>query len=570
MGILVYGYISDTYGRRVIFSNGLIVILISNIVFFSIKNVYVYILFAFLGNLSLNLLQLITITSVESMSKKYYSTLNGVFNSLFGICGLISILIMYLTENWNNILIMHIIIDVIVVILYFKFVVETPLYNLSTKSYGKYLNDIVYISKMNGVYETIVKEKIEYFLNLCKLYGTHAKSHKVATSKDNRPHHQFSFININKLDGSPAAPEKARKNMRLNNNNNNYLASEPADEYINLSANTNIIKYGNENPTNLKEKFLEKDLNNANYQAKRSSLKCYNKTNHNYTKTKATTIDIANNNVNSNNTNNEIIKNKKETHLETSRDKVLGDKVLQVKTPRVTWEEKDKENLPTEAIASENNIAVESSVITFFIKKYLLKILEDIKTYFTSIYKRYSLIFGHKTQRNTFLFFLLPYLSVMIGYYGQLMFVEKLPGNILLNSFLIYSSDIMAPNVAGYILRFFGRKKILTIFHACSIFICLNLPHIPVGMLYTIILFLNCFIINFINVATDIFAAESFDSSVKSSAMGLLILSGFLSNVFVDSLMDLFGTPFYLFALLSLFSIASIYNLKEPDSYLEE
>jgi len=210
------------------------------------------------------------------------------------------------------------------------------------------------------------------------------------------------------------------------------------------------------------------------------------------------------------------------------------------------------------------------SKLSFYFKKYFFLILKDSKTYFRSMYTRYSEIFKKAESRRTFFLLIIPYLSCMIDYYGQIIFIEKLPGNILLNSFILYVSDLISPNIAGYLISFLSRKKALTIFHSGIIILGLILPMVPVGVFYSILLFVNIFLINSVEVATDIFAAESFDSSIKSSAMGLLILSGFSAVVFGDMLMDIVGTPFYLFAILSVCSIASIYYLKEPDVYLEE
>jgi hypothetical protein len=180
-----------------------------------------------------------------------------------------------------------------------------------------------------------------------------------------------------------------------------------------------------------------------------------------------------------------------------------------------------------------------------------------------ALFKPYMIIFYKRRQLGNLLKLILPFITINFVYYGQLMFLERLPGDPKTNSFLIFFSEILAPNLAGWLMQFMGRKKILYFFHMCCIVFCLALAHIQNEFTASILLFLNSFSICLCFVVSYVFAAEVFPTSIKTSANGLLILIGNFSLVIGDLLMSIFPTPFYLFALICLGSIFSINIMKE-------
>jgi len=470
------------------------------------------------------------------MSTQYYSRLAGVACSFFGISGLVSIFIMYKTQDWNNILMLHIFLDAFVVTMYFKFVVETPLYNLAMKKFGYFITDIVYMAKLNGVYESIVKEKVEYFNSYCKLSGT-------------RRNTIINKVNDNQNVLDKLEVEDKRRGTMYVGKISNRLKEELPNEKFNEENIKNNLFQGKKEDDNIIENQLDRFYSKPNDNLEKN----YNEIKSPVRKTNIKKKSIEESQKDLNNTNKEY---KEENSLNPN--------------PENKFEDNKNKGIVKKSVSFKNEQEEDIiSKLSLCFKKYFFLILKDFKNYFLSMYSRYSQIFQKAESRRTFFLFLFPYLSIMIDYYGQLIFIDKIPGNILLNSFILYLSDFISPNIAGYIMSFSKRKQTLTIFHSGIIIVGLILPMVPEGVFYSILLFFNCFLINSIEVGTDIFAAESFDASIKSSAMLLLILCGFSAVVFGDTLMDFVGTPFYLFAILSVCSIVAIYYLKEPEVYLE-
>jgi hypothetical protein len=180
-----------------------------------------------------------------------------------------------------------------------------------------------------------------------------------------------------------------------------------------------------------------------------------------------------------------------------------------------------------------------------------------------ALFKPYMIIFYKRRQLGNLLKLILPFITINFVYFGQLMFLERLPGDPKTNSYLIFFSQILAPNLAGWLMQFMGRKKILYFFHMCCIMFCLALANTQNEFTASILLFLNSFSICLCFVVSYVFAAEVFPSIIKTSAKGLLILIGNFSLVIGDLLMSIFPTPYYLFALICLGSIFSINIMKE-------
>ncbi len=180
-----------------------------------------------------------------------------------------------------------------------------------------------------------------------------------------------------------------------------------------------------------------------------------------------------------------------------------------------------------------------------------------------TLFKPYMTIFYKRKPLGNVLKLTLPFITINFVYYGQLMFIERLPGNAKTNSFLIFFSQIVAPILAGWLLKFMGRKQILFFFFFCCIILSGSLTQIRNEFQASLLLFLNSFSINVCFVVSYVFAVEVFPTSIKTSACGLLILIGNFSLVIGDLLMSIFPSPFYLFALFCLGSIFSISNIEE-------
>lgn len=184
---------------------------------------------------------------------------------------------------------------------------------------------------------------------------------------------------------------------------------------------------------------------------------------------------------------------------------------------------------------------------------------------FSALLGPYLKIFSRSKDLENMVKLMIPFITVNFVYYGQLMFVEKLPGNVKINSFLIFFSELFSPNLAGYLLKSQSRRKIITVFHSLCILVCIIFPHVQNELIVSFLIFSNSFCICVNLVTTYVLSAEVFDTSIKSSANGLLILLANCPMVVGDLLMGIFPSPFYLFAILCGFSIFSVLKVAEKE-----
>ncbi len=152
-------------------------------------------------------------------------------------------------------------------------------------------------------------------------------------------------------------------------------------------------------------------------------------------------------------------------------------------------------------------------------------------------------------------------------FYGQVLNVEKMNGNIYFNSFIIYTAEMISEISAGYFLQNYGRRQMIIACFGLSTFFCffLNIIEIFGGsrVFFTIFIFANSFFISITFVVIYVYSAEIFDSNVKSTMVSLLIN---LSNVFLllsPYLIAKFTSPFGLFCILSLCACLNGFILKE-------
>ena len=190
-------------------------------------------------------------------------------------------------------------------------------------------------------------------------------------------------------------------------------------------------------------------------------------------------------------------------------------------------------------------------------------IVGKISYFISSVFSPYIKIFTRKKELFDLGFLFFPFATVFFVYYGQLMFIERLPGNAQVNSLLIYCSELFAPNIAGYMLIHMKRRTIYSSVFIASIILCALLTQIENAIMVSILVALNAFVISMNFIVQYVIAAELFDCSVKTSAMGVLIL---LSNLFMvpgDLLLGLFSSPFYFFLIILSISVLCITQLRE-------
>jgi putative MFS transporter len=169
---------------------------------------------------------------------------------------------------------------------------------------------------------------------------------------------------------------------------------------------------------------------------------------------------------------------------------------------------------------------------------YFIKIALDTPTP-TSIQKEFlSLVQIFKLRSQFKLILINTYLWFAAGccFFGLSLNLEKLDGNIFLNSFIAYAAEAVAELISGYMSDRFGRIFILKLFGGFGGISFLLYEIISVQSLKAFLLFSTSFgFAGFFNVIC-IYSPEVFPTSIRGSTMGFLLLCSRLGALIVPSI----------------------------------
>jgi MFS family permease len=375
VGTIIFAYLADTFGRRIAFSSGLALCLITDLCYYFFTYEWVYFILAFFSVMCFQLYSLITVISVETLSTDLYSTLNGLTGSCFAFSGLTGLFIMYFFKSWFVLLSIHIVVGSVIIYLNFFYLTETPKFALIQKNYQLLDQVLIKIANMNGTHDIVSKRLTD----------------------------------------------------------------------IQTTMNS-IRKYS----------LTGDDIGNKGY----------------------------------------------------------------------------------------------------------LHMFNPIRLVY-SIFAPYLKILRSDRDLGNFLKLVIPYITMVFNYYGTLMFIEKIPGDVKFNSLLIFMSELISPILAGQMLKKCSRKGILTVFYIVCIIGALIFINSTNEIILSIVLFVNCFSVCINFVATYLITAETFDSGIKTSALSVLLLIANLPLIFGEVLLSIFPSPFHWIGITSAATIFSISSLKE-------
>jgi MFS family permease len=190
---------------------------------------------------------------------------------------------------------------------------------------------------------------------------------------------------------------------------------------------------------------------------------------------------------------------------------------------------------------------------------------EESRGLFLTIFGPYVLVFISYRNMNQLALMLVIYLAMNLVFYGQLLNIEKLEGNIYFNTSVVYIAEIIAEVSAGYLLQRLPRKGLITFCFGLSTFFCFAVSGLSeeYGALRTCAIFINSFAISVSFISVYVYSAELFSTNVKSTMLSLL---SNLSNLFMlitPYLIELFASPFLLFAIFSGIATLNASILKE-------
>jgi MFS family permease len=167
----------------------------------------------------------------------------------------------------------------------------------------------------------------------------------------------------------------------------------------------------------------------------------------------------------------------------------------------------------------------------------------------------YKTAFRSKTTTFTFIKLMIPFAAMFVIYFGQALNVEKMNGSIYFNSLMIYSGEIIAEISSGIFLKLYKRKFLMIGAYACSFVLLLFMITLYFfkifAFLQTILLLANTFFISVLFTVLYVYAAEIFDTSVKSTMISVLVNFSNLLLLFSPYMIDSFSSPLILFAIFS-------------------
>jgi MFS family permease len=190
--------------------------------------------------------------------------------------------------------------------------------------------------------------------------------------------------------------------------------------------------------------------------------------------------------------------------------------------------------------------------------------IEKIERYEGTDTSFYEVLKKDRNLLKEFMIISFAFTTVQFIIFGVLLNIEKFDDNVIVFSIILYSSEITAEMISGYLAQKYGRIKILQIsFYLCAISFLLF--HLMSHLLYLGLLF--CFMGNF-GIASSfnviiIFISELFDVKIRSAACSYSRIPGKLAVIISPYVMSYLSSPFVLFSVMSILSGCLINQCKE-------
>jgi len=184
LGMIIYSFISDKYGRKMSYYLQIYIQLICIIISLIFKNKYIAFLVNFLSNTIIYLFNHSNVISSEIMSERYYSIAGAFYANAFSFNGIISVIIMYFFRDWNIILYYHLVIVLTILIFSYLHLTETPLFLLDQNNIKEFRITIKKIFRYNHSDLLLDEDKKIKFKNLLKNAKKFEKTTKIINSKN--------------------------------------------------------------------------------------------------------------------------------------------------------------------------------------------------------------------------------------------------------------------------------------------------------------------------------------------------------------------------------------------------
>lgn len=169
LGLFIFSYISDKYGRYTSFKLMVFILLFCYLSYFFLKHKLIFLFIGMASNSCMFLWNLVCLMSTEMMSEKMYNLANCIITCAFSFTGITNIFFMYYFSNWNIILFVQIFTILILLYLSSKYMTETVGFLLWDKRYAELIKTIEFISSINNSEDNVKHQLVMSELERIKL-----------------------------------------------------------------------------------------------------------------------------------------------------------------------------------------------------------------------------------------------------------------------------------------------------------------------------------------------------------------------------------------------------------------
>ena len=159
-----------------------------------------------------------------------------------------------------------------------------------------------------------------------------------------------------------------------------------------------------------------------------------------------------------------------------------------------------------------------------------------------------------KSIRTKILCLLFIWFSSGACFYGLILNIEHLGGNIFVDSILTFSAEIAAELLSGWCADIYGRKIVLEMGSICGGVCFIVYELLNPSPLKTIMIFGTSFGFSSVFNVIFIYSPEAMPTSVRSTVMGMLYLVSRIGAMMVPTLLRVINHPPIFFGILSLIS----------------
>lgn len=278
ISFLLLGDLPDRLGRKKLFITLNTILFIYSIQLLYLESYYQLIYFAFISGFANFNIGIVTAFITENLQNKD-SYLSFTFaNSMFSLCGLITLIIIYFLSNWKYQLILHLISLFLVNILSYLYLNESPCWLLANRKYETLHESLKRLVKLNGLEddENIKQlQRKEQVVNLDKLEFDSLKrkrslsvnnrkessqllNNNVIVYNNNKPYSNDNELNNDYNDSSYDQLVHEYKNDPINKEeySSNYISQHNNIESIRLFTIFDLLKLESIRSLTLKHCFL--------------------------------------------------------------------------------------------------------------------------------------------------------------------------------------------------------------------------------------------------------------------------------------------------------------------------